>query len=433
MSIINDLLDHIKRVPAQPRFYHRIPDDHMLDDRVTSLPIKKDNSYIDIRLSEMFLANRSEYFQGFIPFTLAITDMLCDHEASPACRESIPFIVGNQLLAPIVSNLQNESVEYRDTRIAGPLPYVGDDLGLFVALYRAKVSDLSKQLFEFLDNLVNTIGMGNVSSYLKMGESLVRGLSALFGVGKDIEYRLGAKYTFKDSPGDPSELKEGYIVYINCPESEMDAERLWVKNHRLHTGNREDNSPFRANDYCLIRVDQKTTRPYESLPFHEVWKQAKDFIWNGNHEQADALFLYLAQQVARSADLTQSDRFQVQLIYKANFEREIERFHHLRHPVTESTTRTRGGWTGSDARSVIQMTAEIAEKEKMPMGLQNSLWEIREHWEDIPYLSDPITDFVLTDEVFNDQLRALSNIIQTRDQDPESLARTFALSRLSPT
>lgn len=429
MSLIGDLIDRIRSGTQVPRFYQRIPRDHVLDRGVTSEVIEPRKSYFEVRLSEMFLHDKREYWVKFIPFAIAVTEFLCNDDTLSVHRESVPFMVNNQLLGSKEQYVENNQVEYRNTRVAGPVPYLGDDIVLFVALYRAKVGDLSEKLFGFLGNLVGFFDVGCFSTYLEIGRQVKEGLSGVLNIEKALQYRLGQHDTFTDKPDDPSEFRECYLAYINCPEKAIKTDELWVKDHRLRVGSREANEPFRDYDYCLVRIDRRTTRNYEALPFHKLWKQVEDLVGQGRHDEADALFNYLAREVARSPDLTKTHRFEVQLGYAADKETVIQQYNKLRAPGTLAPTR--GPRTGLSARAVFQKTADLAEKAGISKGVARSLLDISEHWDRIPYLKEPGEGFKLTDDILNEQVRVLSSITQIGDEDPEDLAKAFAVATIS--
>jgi hypothetical protein len=307
---------------------------------------------------------------------------------------------------------------------------MGKDVDLFVALYGSRTSDVSEKLFEFLGNVVSVMEVGGLSAHLTVARNLKDSLSSLLNID-GTKYRLGTRDSFTDREGDPREFKECYLAYINCPENDVNKKDLRVKDHRLHIVTEESDKPFRKYDYCLVRIEERKDRNHESLPFHRIWKQAEDLVMQGRHAEADVMFWHLVQAVARSPDLTQDHRINLQLIYKMDFETAIEHYNKLRGKSPVELPATRGPRTGLSPKVVLQRTASIAKKAGISQTVENTLWEISRHWDKIPYLKDRSPGFRLTGVALNEQLAALSRITKIPDQDPEDLAKALAIEMVS--
>lgn len=430
MLLIKDFIGKIKGTISEPRFYCRIPDDHVLDEGITANVVTPKESYFEVRLSEMFLRNKREYWAQYIPFVVVLTEVLHDHETKEAKREALPFLVTNHILGPLEQQVGDNDVKYRNTRVAGPLPYMGDDVDLFVALYGARTSDVSQKLFEFLGNVVSLVGAGGFSTYLSVARNLKDSLSSLLNI-KGTQYRLGTRDSLTNREGDPREFKECYFAYINCPEKDVKQKNLWVEDHRLRIGTLNSHKAFRKYDYCLVRIDEQKDRNHESLPFHKLWKQTEDLIIQGRHADADVIFLHLVREVARSPDLTKRHRINLQLIYKADFEKAIEHNNKPKGRIPTELAATRGPRTGLSPIAVLQRIASIATKAGIPETAENSFWEISKHWERIPHLRDRPQGFRLSGEMLNAQVEALSRIAEIPDQDPEDLAKAMTIEMVN--
>ncbi len=402
----------------------------MLDEEITSNIIEPKKSYFEVRLSEMFLRDKRQYWSTYIPFVVVLTEFLHDRQAMEAGREALPFLVTNHLLGQAEQYVGEDRVEYRNARVAGPLPYMGDDVDLFVALYGARGSDVSDKLFQFLGSVVGAVDAGGLSAYLNIARNLKESIFSLLDIA-GTQYRLGTRDSFSDRQGDPRQFREGYLAYINCSEYEVRKEALWVKDHRLHTGTRTAHEPFRAHDYCLVRIGERKDRNHESLPFHRLWKQTEDLILQGSHAEADVIFRHLVREVARCPDLTRQHRIHLPLIYKADFEAAVDQHNKLRGPAPGGLSATRGPRTGLSPKAVLQRTASIAERARMPKPVQSSLRMISQHWNEIPHLKDRPAGFRLSGEIINAQLEAFSRIADVLDQDPEDLARALAIEMVS--
>src|SRR4051794_32369251 len=81
-----------------------------------------DATYIELRLTQMHLRDRREYWQEFIPLTSVLTELTFAGE-----RQVIPFVVGPELLKGAQLFSGSDEAEYLDHRLAGPYPYTGGD------------------------------------------------------------------------------------------------------------------------------------------------------------------------------------------------------------------------------------------------------------------------------------------------------------------
>ncbi len=414
------------------KLYFRVPGERVLEEGFSSREIQPGKSYFQIRLSEMFLRNKAEYGSGFVPLVVSVNDFIYDDK-----RREIPFFVGNQLLKSIDTYIKGEHVELRNTRIVGPAPYAGDDVSLFVGLFRVQVDNLAKKLFGFLDNIIGAFGLANLQNYLEIAKQVGDGLGGLMGLS-ELEMRLGVRDVFGDVENSPNRFREGYLVYVNCPENAMNADNLWVKDGRLFTGSSKNTiEAFKKHDYCLIRIDElKTRKDYRMLPFHGLWKKAQKNVWEENSAVAEWRFLSLIQKVEISPDLTKDHRQRLMQVYLANFESEKQTWSKIRGDAARRPfANTRGAHRGkiySSPRAEIQKTASLACKAGIPKTAEKALMEISANWDRIPDLKGRPRDFELTDEILDRQLNELALLSRIDSPDPSALADAIAFAAFNP-
>jgi len=426
----------LTKTPMERKFYSRIPDNHVLDEGFSAQVFEPDKGYFQIILSEMFLRDKREYWQGFVPLSVIISDFEYDRR-----RQTIPFFVDNKLLKAVEPYVEGEHVEYYNTRVAGPIPYSGDRVSLFVGLFRIQVDNLAENLFSFLGTIVSSFDFTVLSTYLDIARPLGRGLQDLLGM-KQVQLRLGTRDEFTCKPNDPHQFREGYLVYINCPENNISIDKLWVNDSRLFIGtDKKPIEPFTEYDYCLIRIEQLSARSdYTTLPFHKLWEDAKRIIYQGNHINAQWKLMELAQQLAISPDLTQDHRYHLIQVYKANFEKEVALYQQL-HGFTSNhiATVSRRGTEGVlGPRESIENTARLAQEGGFPEKVVDGLLELRDNWEQInnweqiPELKDRDKDFQLANDILNKQLKALESFSKIEKRDPKALADAITFTALNP-
>jgi hypothetical protein len=420
------LWDSIRVHPADRKLCFQMADEQILDTEITTGSFVEDESYFDIRLSEMFIRDERVLMRTFVPLSVAIAEFIYNGK-----KQTMPFIMGNQLLGSIDPYVQGASVEFANTNIVGPIPYQGGNVALYVGLYRAEVNDLSRKLFSLVAGLVSTFDASGISKYLDIAIPLGTGLADLLGM-KEVEFRLGKRDEL--SATGPNRFKPGYIAYINATAGEVDGE-LCVKNGMLYKkSNTGDLDRFSSADYCLIKIEQLSERgDYTTLPFHTMWSTAKDLIWQSQIEKAKLAFAQLVQQVAKSPELTKKHRFRLLQAYKANFEAEVAQSRYsasLDTPV--EVMRSAFHDRRSAARGAIQLASAAAERASL-LDAKIGLIELTKKWDSLPHLADQAKDMPLTDDILKSQLRVLESESAITKPDPEALATALTLATFGDT
>ena len=406
----------------------RIPDQQALDAGEEGTTFLEDDSYFGIRLSEMFIRDERVLMRTFVPLSVAITEFIYDGK-----KQIVPFIVGNQLLKSIDPYVQGAHVEFNNTNIAGPIPYVGGDVSLYMGLYRAQVNDLSKKLFSLVGTILSSFDTTGLSRYLDLAEPLGAGLADMLGM-KEVEFRLGKRDEFAGREG-VNQFKSGYLAYINLTDRDLDSSRLRVKDGGLQINRNDgDLERFTDADYCLIKIEHISERgDYTALSFHKLWTTAKDLIWQGEPNKAKAAFIELVRELARSPDLTKKHRFHLLQVYKANFEAETAQFSSISQlPGTDTGTVTRGanGSSRTTGRIAVQAATYVAQKARLPIA-EKGLAELSNMWDRIPHLDNRGRNVSLTDDVLNSQLRSLQSASTIVKADPEALAAALTLAEFN--
>jgi hypothetical protein len=379
----------------------------------------------------MFVHDERVLLRTFVPLSVAITEFIYEGK-----KQVVPFIVGNQLLKSIDPYVQGDNVEFMNTNIAGPIPYAGGDVSLYVGLYRAQASNLSRKLFTLVGGILSSFDATGLSKYLDVAGPLANGLADLLGM-KEVEFRLGRRDEFNGTPGSATQFKSGYLAYINLSEAELGGRELYVQGGTLQAKrNGGQLERFRDADYCLIKIEHIGERgDYTALPFHKLWGAAKDLVWQAEPERAKAAFVQLVQELARSPDLTKKHRFHLLQAYKANFEAELAAAQGATSfGGAESTGPTRGASTGarSVARGAVQAATAIAMKARLPKDAEKGLTELTKAWDGIPYLASRDKSAPLTESMLKSQLQSLQAGSALESPDPEALATALTIAAFSP-
>lgn len=411
---MSDFLDKLLGREAERKLYLRIADDHVRANDYSGNALVENESYFEIRLTEMYLHKRQQFWRGFIPLGLAVTDFIYDRR-----QERVPFFVGNQIMKNIEKYLDGNYVEYRNTKVAGPIPYIGGDIGLFVGLFRLEVNNLIKGLFGLLDTLAVTFDISQLSRYLSIARPLGRELLPLLGMEE-----IGQRFGIRDELSGPS-LREGYLVYGNCSQDNRLAETLWINDGQLMRGQRAGRlgevSDF---DYCVIQIKQSSDRnDLTTLPFYEIWLATKKLLAQGGETKARTKFSEMVLRLALSADLTEKHRHELILLYKTKFEREKEVFTVI---SPERIAASRGTATASDLGFSLRNTASIAEEAGYKENVWQGLMSLSTDWQGIPDLD--CRELEEEEAALSGQLKALRKITPVEKPDPVSLAEAITIA-----
>lgn len=410
---------------AKRKFYGRIPDENVLIDGYGSTTIGPDKGYFEIRVAEMFLSHKSEYGRNFVPFAVVASEFNYDGK-----RRTFPFFVDSELLKDVETYTKGNDINFRNTRVAGPVPYRGDDVGLFVGLYRVQVDDFARRLLGVLGEVVSTFDVTKLSNYVGVADVITDGLYSLFNF-KELEYRTGDRDVFQDHGA--RRFGEGYWAYVNCDESSLRPEQLWVDTDGLKQGSaRNALDPLRDKDFCLVQIQHLAKRnDYTNLPFHTIWREAEDRINRGDTGEGHALFLSCCREVSSSPDLTPTHAELLIEAYMAEFTKRVKLFdklNKLKPAQTPTAYRSAGGGALTPQQS-IQKTVQLAHGAGVEEEVLKGLMNVSRHWAEIPHLESVET--VISDETLSDQITMLERLGPRRVADPKGLANALAIASLT--
>jgi len=424
-SSIHDWLLSLYKQPAKRGLYARIADSHVLDQDYSSSQIKPEAFYFEIRIAETFLSLHREHGRDFVPLTVVMSKFLYDGK-----RRDFPFIVGNELLSDLQPYVEGEHIVFRNTRVAGPIPYAGDDIGLFVGLYRVEVDSLVTRVLDFMSQVANVFDVARLSGYVDVADALTSGLRSVLDM-KQLEKRIGHMDVFQDSG--PKVFREGYLVYVNCEEQVLSVDQMWVKQGKLWVGpTRNSLQPLTKHDYCLAQIQAHPKRfDYTALPCHETWKKARSKIDSGEHALAHMLLIECCQQLAASPDLIPRHRDYLIRVYRARFGKALERYHSLHAiPVGGTPPSFRGASRIMNARESIQNTTYLAYEAGITKEALQGLIDLSENFDRLPVL-DP--DAELTNDDLIGDLSAIEGFDKAAEPNPDALVKALAIAAVTAT
>jgi hypothetical protein len=323
MAIISRIWNQVTREQTPVRLSFRVADDHVLDGGSTGQEFQTDQAYFEVRLAEQFLKNKREYFWNYIPLTLTLSGFIYDGK-----RQSLPGVVGPTLLQEIEELDGEERVRFRNTRLAGPAPYGGDGIDLFVGLFRIMTDDWARETLKLLESVARSFDASRLTEFVHVAEPLASSIESFLG-REEIEFRLGERTEYTDpTQNNPStKFRAGYWTFIRADRSDLQPEQFWVKNNQLHFGPGADSLQlYRDHDYLLLSINHMEVRSdYTTMEFHREWEKAQETYWNSPVDQYDGAKTHmraLMYQVQSSPDLIPTQREALLGYYFEQFQKE---------------------------------------------------------------------------------------------------------------
>jgi hypothetical protein len=244
-----NLLD-VFRAKGQQLFWHRLPDDHVHPAPAPSA-FTPESTYLVVRLKEMYLAQTRKLWRKFYPMLHGYTSW-GEEEHAVAGPGQLKDL-GDANLDRIV-NLNH--------RLAGPLPYRGQDITVLVGLYAVPGQDAAKALITTVGALAS-LGGPALGSAQQIAGTVKQGVESILGL-EETRLQLGIRDTFYQH----NPLAPGYHVGIAATRHDVDANALWLSKGRLVTGaDPIAGQPYTAHDYMVLELERRETHEdWPSLP-----------------------------------------------------------------------------------------------------------------------------------------------------------------------
>ncbi len=331
MTFIKKLWDKITKTQSVLYPVFSIPKEHIIGSQAPDVKFKADEAYFELRICEQFLRDKREYWNEYNPLTLVISEFIYDKQ-----KRSIPFVVGPKLLEELAQFDKDNQVRYHNTRVVGPTPYAGGDVAFFIGLFRIKTKDWARQALSLLETFAKAFDSSKLSNYLNIATPLMDGIESFFGMGKQMEFRLGERNVFSDGA---NAFSPNYFVFIRDDEKKIKREQFWVKDDRLYSGDKENELEiYKDKDYILYQINYLEKRnDYETFEFHKQWDNVQKSIWEGNWEMNKEHLISSFQQliylIRCSPDLISKQKKQLQLYYTGKFQEEQITYELSKNPM----------------------------------------------------------------------------------------------------
>jgi hypothetical protein len=291
----------IHQSPAQIPSRITMPRDHIDEGEKLGVAFQPDEYYFQVRVNEMYLTYGREWFSKYDPMVFVVSEFTYDEKV-----EAVPFVVGPMMMEKYGMKIPTGMI-FSNTRVAGLHPYRGGRLTLSVVLYRIQRENYARKLLQIVESAASALDFSTaLSSYVKIASVVLDGVEALLGLGHTTPL-IGLRKEFDPDADDI--LEPNYFALIDMPESELDANKLWVRDHQLIYGKSlAAAEPFREADFVLYSITQTPERSDETnLPFYPLYERVKQEATvpeENSWKRAKSNLLTLYQTLVLSPDLT---------------------------------------------------------------------------------------------------------------------------------
>jgi hypothetical protein len=241
-------------------------------------PFVPNDVYLEVRVRQMWLSNERELWRQFQPFLAIVPGFI--HAGTP---RTLPALLGSSQLSKTEALIDDQdAIEFRNIKVAGPVPYEGDDVSLLIALFRVETENWLARTLNAVEGIATAVSAGGLLAAKPVADTIIAAVTGFLGE-KSMELRCGQYRAWSRAeeplnPG-PDDLRPGNYVVINRPPDgteEKMAAGFTVRDGRLCSVEGDVVKPYVENDFVLIGIEARKERDdYKSLPFYEFWQETK--------------------------------------------------------------------------------------------------------------------------------------------------------------
>lgn len=288
--------------------------------------------YLEVRLQQMWLTRARELWREYLPFGTIVTEFA--HKGNTV---AVPTVLSSAELARRFQVTgADDAVEIANVRVAGPVPYEGDEVSLLVALFRAKTTDWIARSLKVVEDVASAVGFGGLAGAVPLASSLIRGIES-FLESPDVELRVGA-YRSWQRGFEP--LNYCVMRRPRTTTSAAELASLRVSDGRLHRLLDDGVTlvPYTEHDFILVSVEAKTERDdYRKLAFYPLWERTKEQVIAGELGAAQRAWRKTAGAIFTD-DLTRPQQEILFAEYQRLYGELVERFSDLELAEYRGTT-----------------------------------------------------------------------------------------------
>lgn len=318
--ILGRLVDRVRRRQAEGITTVVVPS---LDTGSTSVAFTPNEVYLEVRIRQMWLTDERELWREFTPFATVVSEF-----SRNGGLVSVPTVLGAATLGQGLAGGVDDGLEVCNVRVAGPVPYEGDDVSLLIALFRMKKTDWIARSLKLVEDVAGALGFAGLAATTPVAASLVRGVESFLDLS-DLELRVGAYQSWSAPNGGlaTTGLQPMDFVVLRRPVTNAgEPADLRVKDGRLHRVVGGELVPYREHDFILIGVEAREFRDdYRALDFYGLWRQTQRHVIDGDLSVAQRLWRQTAGAIFTD-DLTRPQQEKLFAEYQRRYLDLVDRF-----------------------------------------------------------------------------------------------------------
>jgi hypothetical protein len=249
-----------------------------------------DEVYLEVTVRQIWLTQQRELWREFQPFLAVVTDFIQQGEP-----RTLPALLGAKELAGKLALIEkDDAIEIRNIRVAGPVPYEGDNVNLLIALFRAETRNWLARTLAAIEQIAGAVGASALTAAKPLADSVISAFTGFLGED-DLELRCGqyqgwARAEDPSRPG-PNDLAPMHYVVMRKPMRDGDADptsSFAVHDGRLHRVDGGAASPYIAHDFVLLAIEPRRLRDdYKRLDFYKYWLATRERLQAGEADVAE--------------------------------------------------------------------------------------------------------------------------------------------------
>lgn len=294
---------------ADKYLYELIPSERT-DRRDVDTPIVADHSYFRLCLNEMFLKKSVSWGIERFPVVHAEVHIRSDHQQG---------VILNHLLQPVPDRGKGIALNYW---LAGLRPYKGESVEMKAELLELQGNDYLKEATQVLQECSCLIQEPPLEQIITLASKVALGIRNLLSSAQG-DVHLGLHQSFVSGGSGRPGITPGYFAVILATRTEIEVDKLFVKNDQLYYTPREFSQPepFQGYDYMLFRIQGLAERDNWCLPnIIEPFEKAIEAWFEGN-EKIATIYKNMALAAAwKSPDLIPADRIRAVKALKSQWE-----------------------------------------------------------------------------------------------------------------
>lgn len=294
--------------------------------------------YLEVNVRQIWLTNERELWREFQPFLATVTSFIHKGE-----ERSLPTLLGSSELEAKLPRIdEDDPIEIRNIRVAGPIPYEGDNVSLLLAFFRTETKDWLARTLGAVEGISQAVGASALLAAKPVADSVISAMSQFLGE-EDLELRFGQYHGWSrlEDPQNPTatELRPMHYVLMRRPMGESGADPgagFSVRDGRLHFGEDGAAEPYMAHDFVLVSIEPKRLRDdYKKLGFYGLWQATKERLVAGEVDVAEREWRKTAGALYTD-ELTVPQQQALYAQYKAMYDEMLKRFAEAQARSTDS-------------------------------------------------------------------------------------------------